>query len=117
MHVSAGRGAVAEALAMDVKGVGPAEDGHHGSVSEGPAHFEGTLSRELLTSHGTHLGNRLPLWLCSAPLALLQPFSGTSGKPWPPPRARAAEPWRQRSMTSPWLILNRVSDKCVPGNQ
>lgn len=91
VHVRAGRGAVAEALAMDVKGVGPVEDGHHGSVSEGPAHFEGTVSRELLTSHGKHLGNRLPLWICSAPLAFIQPFSGTSGKPWPPPRARAAE--------------------------
>lgn len=77
---------VAEAPAVDVKGVGPAEDGHHGNVSEGPAHFEGTLSRWYT------LGEQSPFVDLQCSLALIQPFSGTSGKPWPPPRARAVEP-------------------------
>jgi hypothetical protein len=41
-----GKMCVAELVVMAMKGEGPVEDGHHGSVSEGPAHFEGTLFRE-----------------------------------------------------------------------
>lgn len=65
-----------------------------------------TLFRELLISNGTHLGNR----------HLFVDLQGSPGsspalqwniwKALAPPHARAAEPWRQRSMTSSWLLLN-----------
>lgn len=65
-----------------------------------------TLFRELLISHGAHLGNR----------HLFVDLQGSPGsspalqwniwKALAPPCAKAAEPWRQRSMTSSWLLLN-----------
>lgn len=68
--------------------------------------LEGALLRERLISNGAQLGNR-------------RPFVGLQGSPgtgpalqwniWKalaPPGAKAAEPWRQRSMTPSWLLLN-----------
>lgn len=94
-----GSGGGAPELGEDVEG------GHHGSLCEGPAHFGG-CSPQRLISNGAQLGNR-------------RPFVGLQGSPgtgpalqwniWKalaPPGAKAAEPWRQRSMTPSWLLLN-----------
>lgn len=111
VHESAGGGGVVEVVAIQSWG-----SGHGHGVSEdsrkrqkslwGPCPLGQWLFRELLISHGAHLGNR----------HLFVDLQGSPGsrpalqwniwKALAPPCAKAAEPWRQRSMTSSWLLLN-----------
>ena len=88
-------------------GHGVSEDSRNSQKALGrPCPLGQWLFRELLISHGAHLGNR----------HLFVDLQGSPGsspalqwniwKALAPPCAKAAEPWRQRSMTSSWLLLN-----------
>lgn len=68
--------------------------------------LEGTLFRELLIAHGTHLGNRHPFVDPQGPPGACPALQWNIWKALAPPRGRTSEPWGQRSMTSPWLLPN-----------
>lgn len=64
------------------------------------------IFRELLISHGAHLGNRHPFVDLQGYPGAGPAFQWNIWKALAPPCAKATEPWRQRSMTSSWLLLN-----------
>lgn len=67
---------------------------------------EDILSTELWISHGAHLGNRHPFVDLQGSPGATPTLQWNIWKALAPPQAKAAEPWRQRSMTSSWLLLN-----------
>lgn len=68
--------------------------------------LEGTLFRELLIAHGPHLGNRRPFVDLQGSPGARPALQWNIWKALAPPRGKAAELWKQSSMTSSWLLLN-----------
>lgn len=66
----------------------------------------GTLFRELSIAQGAHLGNRHPFVDPQGSPGVRPALQWNIWKALAPPRGKASEPWRPRSMTSSWLLLN-----------
>lgn len=82
------------------------EDGHHRSLREGPAHFAGHALQRAFDCTGWTLGDRHPFVDRQGSPGACPALQGNIWKALAPPRGKASEPWRQRSMTSSWLLLN-----------
>lgn len=92
------------------RGFGVSEDSRRMVTTEAsvkaPPTLQGTLFRELSIAQGAHLGNRHPFVDLQGSPGARPALQGNIWKALAPPRGKAAEPWRQRSMTSSWLLLN-----------
>lgn len=80
--------------------------GHHRSLREDPAHFAGHALRRAFDCQGAHSGNRHPFVDLQGSPGIRPALQRNIWEALAPPRGEASEPWRQRSMTSSWLLLN-----------
>lgn len=128
VHVSAGGGGIMEVFRWKTRAGwwlctqsewGQQKDGHHRSLHESPTHFGGCSLQRASDCAWCTLGKQASLCrsVCRAPLAPVQPFSRTSGKPWPLPMAKPLSLGDRDQWPLLGCFFTRVPDKCFSGNQ